>query len=286
MHFSFLVAALAIGASAAPAPQLKVEAVNDLVDVDSDKLAGLSTLLAGLGITAKPVKVLTPIGPGAKAKRQLKVTAVNGLVDVDSDKLAGLSTLLAGLGITAKPVKVLDPIGPGAGAIPGAKTKRQLKVEAVNDLVDVDSDKLAGLSELLAGLGITAKPVKVLTPIGPGLSGPSLPGAKAKRQLKVEAVNDLVDIDSDKLAGLSELLAGLGITVPAKVLTPIGPGVPGAKEKRQLKVEAVNDLVDVDSDKLAGLSELLAGLGITAKPVKVLTPIGPGAKREVEAEKA
>jgi hypothetical protein len=172
MHFSFLVAALAIGASAAPAPQLKVEAVNDLVDVDSDKLAGLSTLLAGLGITAKPVKVLTPIGPGAKAKRQLKVTAVNGLVDVDSDKLAGLSTLLAGLGITV-PAKVLTPIGPG---VPGAKEKRQLKVEAVNDLVDVDSDKLAGLSELLAGLGITAKPVKVLTPIGPG----------AKREVEAE----------------------------------------------------------------------------------------------------
>ncbi|KAM0295017.1 hypothetical protein ACHAPM_011078 [Fusarium culmorum] len=113
MYFSSLVAALAVGAFAAPTPQLKVEAVNDLVDVDSDNLAGLSTLLKGLGVTADPVKVLTPIGPGAKEKRQLKVEAVNDLVDVDSDNLAGLSTLLKGLGVTI-PAKVLTPIGPGA----------------------------------------------------------------------------------------------------------------------------------------------------------------------------
>ncbi|RGP78608.1 hypothetical protein FLONG3_3230 [Fusarium longipes] len=72
MQYSFLIAALAIGASAAPQlklkekRQLKAKVLNDLVDVDSDNLAGLTELLAGLGINVN-ADVLTPIGPGAGA---------------------------------------------------------------------------------------------------------------------------------------------------------------------------------------------------------------------------
>ena len=173
----------------------------------------------------------------------------------------------------------------------------QLNAQVLNDVVDVNSDNLAGLSALLGGLGVTAgtddAPLKVLTPIGPGVSGPSLPGTKTKRQLNAQVLNDLVDVNSDNLAGLSALLGGLGVTAgtddaPLKVLTPLGPGAPGMKAKRQLNAQVLNDLVDVNSDNLAGLSALLGGLGVTAgtddAPLKVLTPIGPGAKREAEAE--
>ncbi|KAJ4007440.1 hypothetical protein NW766_010125 [Fusarium irregulare] len=199
MQFSFLLAALAISASAAPTPQLNAQVLNDLVDVNSDNLAGLSALLGGLGVTAgtddAPLKVLTPLGPGGlpgtKAKRQLNAQVLNDLVDVNSDNLAGLSALLGGLGVTAgtddAPLKVLTPLGPGG--LPGTKAKRQLNAQVLNDLVDVNSDNLAGLSALLGGLGVTLgtddAPLKVLTPLGPG--APSLPGTK--REAEAEEKN-------------------------------------------------------------------------------------------------
>ena len=146
MQFSFLLAALAISASAAPTPQLNAQVLNDVVDVNSDNLAGLSTLLGGLGVTAgtddAPLKVLTPIGPGAsgpslpgtKTKRQLNAQVLNDLVDVNSDNLAGLSAVLGGLGVTLgtddAPLKVLTPLGPGAPSLPG--TKREAEAEEKN----------------------------------------------------------------------------------------------------------------------------------------------------------
>ena len=146
MQFSFLLAALAISASAAPTPQLNAQVLNDVVDVNSDNLAGLSALLGGLGVTLgtddAPLKVLTPIGPGVsgpslpgtKTKRQLNAQVLNDLVDVNSDNLAGLSALLGGLGVTLgtddAPLKVLTPLGPGAPSLPG--TKREAEAEEKN----------------------------------------------------------------------------------------------------------------------------------------------------------